>query len=220
MVLLSKTGYSQKPHLILPFGHTDDIYSVDLSPDGKYVLTAGDNTAKIWQTADHKLLIDLQAHSAAVKSAKYSNDGKFIVTCSWDCSAIIWNAMTGDMMHKLIGHKGPVYSANFSNNGMYVITGSTDKTAILWNALSGKPLHKFTDFDEELENTSFAKDGNEIITVTYHQVTIWDSHNYKKIKSYSFKGYHLTVNANNELYVLREKYLVRVEDYAVKIYNI
>jgi hypothetical protein len=35
--------------LILPLGHTDHVVGAQFSGDGKYIVTAGDNTAKIWE---------------------------------------------------------------------------------------------------------------------------------------------------------------------------
>src|SRR4051794_33737622 len=48
-------------------GHTDPVYSIAWSPDGKLVVTGGfDNTVRIWDSATRKELKKLEGHSGLV----------------------------------------------------------------------------------------------------------------------------------------------------------
>jgi WD40 repeat protein len=76
-------------------GHTDQVLSVELSPDGARVLTGSrDGTAKVWETAGGQELLTLKGHTRAVSSGAFSHDGRRIVTASWDGSARVWEAQS------------------------------------------------------------------------------------------------------------------------------
>ena len=75
--------------------------------------------------------------TAPSRRARFSPDGKRIVTGSWDNSAKIWNVETGRAELKLIGHGGYVNSAEFSPDGKWILTASDDRTARIWDAKTG-----------------------------------------------------------------------------------
>lgn len=74
-------------------GHTDPVYSVAYSPDGKRVVTGSyDKTAKVWDAQTGKELLTLNGHMNWVSSVAFSPDGRRIVTGSRDDTAKIWLA--------------------------------------------------------------------------------------------------------------------------------
>ena len=86
------------------------------------------------------------AHNAWVKVAKFSPDGKFIVSASGDNTAIVWN-IDGTIKAKLIGHTDELCfdhpdGINFSPDSKLIVTTSLDGTARLWD-VNGKCLHVF-----------------------------------------------------------------------------
>jgi len=77
----------------------------------------------------------------SVASARFSPDGKRVVTGSWDMSARIWNTETGMAELRLDdGHSQYVNDAAFLPDGSEVVTAGDDKTACIWDAHSGKLL--------------------------------------------------------------------------------
>jgi len=71
------TLFSQnKPELILPVGHKDNVKSADFSPDGNLLLTSSwDNTAKLWDTKSGRLLRNIIGHKKQLNGAYFNNDG-------------------------------------------------------------------------------------------------------------------------------------------------
>ena len=57
----------------------------------------------------------LGGHCEAVSWAGFSNDGRFLVTCSWDETARVWSAATGEWIAEMTGHAAPLVYAEFSN---------------------------------------------------------------------------------------------------------
>jgi len=72
-------------------GHGGDVISVAFSPDGR-LLAAGswDNSTRIWQASDGKMLIRLVGHSRPVYSVAFSPDSRLVATGAGDATVRIW----------------------------------------------------------------------------------------------------------------------------------
>ena len=77
-------------------GHSDEVKSVQFSPDGKKIVTVSYITAKIWDAATGNLLADLNGHSGVINTAEFSSDSKRIVTASVDNTSKIWMEKQGN----------------------------------------------------------------------------------------------------------------------------
>ena len=78
------------------------------------VLTASDETAKIWDASTGECKQTFSGHSNFVRSAVFSADGLSVLTASHDKTAKIWDASTGECKQTLSGHSYFVNSAVFS----------------------------------------------------------------------------------------------------------
>jgi tRNA A-37 threonylcarbamoyl transferase component Bud32 len=71
-------------------GHSDRVFSVAWSPDGRYIASGSlDNTIKIW-TIEGELKRTFKGHSNNVFSVAWSPDGKYIASGSDDKTIKIW----------------------------------------------------------------------------------------------------------------------------------
>jgi len=81
---------AQKPIETLT-GHSNLVWSVNYSPDGKYLASgSGDNSIKIWEPTTGNCIRTLTGHSSWVSSVNYSPDGKYLASGSDDNSIKIW----------------------------------------------------------------------------------------------------------------------------------
>lgn len=163
---------AQQPRLVVPIGHTSGVNFATFSLDGKYIATASwDKTAKIWNAADGKLLIELIGHTGAINTANFSPDGKTIVTASNDNTAKIWNVSNGKLLIELIGHTSSVQSANFSHDGKTIITSSVDRTIKTWSASTGKLIADWT--KEKMYIVAVSPDGENVVTGSQDSYSDW-----------------------------------------------
>jgi WD40 repeat protein len=158
-------------------GHTSDLWGVDFSPDGKYVVTSSnDKTVRLWDLATGETIRIFSGHTAEVWDVVFSPDGKYLLTGSADQTARLWDAMNGETVQVFSGHIGSVDAVAFSPDGKYVVTtGSTDKTARLWNIASGKTMHIFVGHSDLVIRVAYSPDGKYMLTASVDgTVRLWD----------------------------------------------
>jgi len=115
-------------------------------------------------------------HEGSVWSARFSADGKRILTASSDTTAKLWDGPTGELLVSFRGHTGDVASAEFSHNGLQVLTTSRDGTAKIWDAASGKALVTLSGHKSRVTAAAFSTDGGRIITGGWDKTAkLWDA---------------------------------------------
>jgi WD40 repeat protein/tRNA A-37 threonylcarbamoyl transferase component Bud32 len=102
------------------------VYYNDGKEPAKHVFT--DRVAYLWDAATGKDLLHLRMMRDAVVSARFSPDGKQVLTASWDQTACLWDAATGRKLHTLKGHQCALALALFSPDGGRVLTVSTGRS--------------------------------------------------------------------------------------------
>lgn len=113
---------AQEAKLVLPIGHTDDLIGYEITPNGKYLITASeDATGKIWNYRTGKFMYDLKLHSSYLTGIELSKDGSFVVLASADGSYSKWDVESG----KLLFHSTPKASIR----QMFLLPG--DSTVLL-----------------------------------------------------------------------------------------
>lgn len=121
---------------------------VEFSPDGKTLLSAGDDgTVRIWNARTGSALKVLRAHESAPPRffegvrARYSPDGRLIATSAyWDDVARVWDAETGEKIQELRGHAGGIRSVDWSPDGQFIVSVSFDGTVRIWQQDTARSL--------------------------------------------------------------------------------
>lgn len=116
-----------------------------LAPDGKTLLTSGDNT--LWDVASGAKLKQFPAkyRYGDTAAAEFSADGKLLALGGSDASVLLFEVESGRQVHQLVGEGkvfggagGGVTSLAFSPDGTLLAVGSNDWTVRLWDVASGK----------------------------------------------------------------------------------
>ena len=76
-------------------GHTDPVYAVAWSPDGKTLATASfDSTIRLWDATTRKEIKKYEGHSKLALAVAIAPDGKHILSGGQDNPAKIWDYPT------------------------------------------------------------------------------------------------------------------------------
>jgi len=176
----------QSNRLIRAFlGHTQEVYSVDFSPDGTKIVTGSDDkTARIWDTETGDLIRTFAGHTKGVRAAVFSPDGKRVVTGSWD-TAKLWDSETGVEIRTLSGPESGVSDVAFSPDGKKILAGGTDNTARIWDAETGSEIRTFTGHGDQVRSVAFSPDGTKVLTGSRDQAAkIWDAETGSEIRTF------------------------------------
>ncbi|KAI0414744.1 WD40 repeat-like protein [Xylaria grammica] len=118
-------------------GHTDSIYGVAFSPNGKNIVSGSfDKTVKMWKFTPYdsgyiKTMESLETNDS-ILSVAFSPDGKLIFSGSVDGKVKLWDPHKGYERSTIDGHKDRVNSVALSQTGGYFATGSEDNCARIW----------------------------------------------------------------------------------------
>ena len=108
------------------------INDLQVSPDGKLLVSVSDdNTIKLW-TLDGELLQTLRGHRDDALKVKFSPDGKILASVGEDNTVRLWQ-LDGKLITTLEGHQDWVGDLDFSPDGRTIVSASRDGTAKLWS---------------------------------------------------------------------------------------
>jgi WD40 repeat protein len=110
------------------------------SPDGKHLLTPGDDGAVIVRDAtDGSEIHRLDAkHEFAATCLAWSPDGRFLATGSWGGVLRIWDALTYEILRTPPENFARVGAVKFSRDSQLLATAGFDRMLRLWNPASGQ----------------------------------------------------------------------------------
>jgi WD40 repeat protein len=167
--------------LVVLTGHSDMVWSLAFSPDGRRVVTSSkDKTARVWDAGTGSTVTVLKGHEDKVEGATFSLDGQRVVTASDDGTAHIWNVESGETIRVLKGHvldgvPIAVIAARFSPDGRWVVTGSDDHTARIWDAETGETSKVLQGHTDVVWSVAFSPDQRRVVTASRDKTArIWD----------------------------------------------
>lgn len=120
-------------------GHTDEIYTLALSSDGKRLASAGaDRKVGVWDISSAegsggcKWVSALRGHKDAIVSVKFRLGSSQIYTSSWDRTVKIYDTASLSYIETLFGHQDKIYDLSVLKNEVAVTAGGRDKTLRYW----------------------------------------------------------------------------------------
>ena len=131
---LARVYQSDDGTLVRRYGHGGPVTSVDFRRDGNSSRRRASTVrSRVWRSRPDTRLLLMPSGTSTVESARYSHDGRYIVSAGADGVARVWNARNSRPLVTFSGHRNTVADASFSRDGHLVITASDDGTARIWD---------------------------------------------------------------------------------------
>src|SRR5207244_4291807 len=127
-------------------GHTDAVYAVAFSPDGKLLATASfDHTLKLWDVASGKELKTYGGtggHTKQVIAVAFNQDGSLLASGSTDNTLKVWDVPINAPIRSL-KTSDAVSAVALSPDGLKLAVGGKDGSLKLVTPAEFKELVKF-----------------------------------------------------------------------------
>ncbi|MDA0832949.1 MAG: hypothetical protein O3A29_06675 [Planctomycetota bacterium] len=165
--------------------HSDTIFGVDFSRDGKYILSGGaDKFVKIFNVETGEFVKAFEGHTHHVLGVSFRADGAFIASAGADNAIKIWNVETGEQARTIATHSKQVTSIHYigvgdnivSSGGDSVVRGHTGSNGSNYRNFSGNPDYVYTSAAARNESLIIGGGEDGILRV-------WDGTNGNVLKS-------------------------------------
>jgi len=219
-------------------GYENQVYAVNLSPDGDHLVTASCNgTIKVWETESGKLLHSLKAFDPdycqiilnfnTLTSLSFSPDGKTVVVSTPDSKFKLFDVKTGVLIKEINANLEQVSNFglnvnflyfNFSPDGRVLMTESPDNSVFLWDTRNGKQISRLEGHESDITSTDFSSDGDLIATASRDwDVKIWDIENGHLIHKFT---HHLGPVETVEFSENDKRIITSSYDYTAKVWDV
>ena len=155
-------------------GHTDEIYSVAFSPDGKTLASAGkDRTVRLWDVATGSPITTWSGHDNPVSYLAFSPDGRSVL--SYDSTVRFWDVDTGTVTTRWTRTEPPNRLALSPDGSVVVANAVESKDVTLREAATGGAIRTLAGKNVS-ENIAFSPDGRLVASVDLRgALTVWDA---------------------------------------------
>ena len=121
-------------------------------------------------------------HTAAVRRAVFSPNGKLLVSVSEDHKVIVWDFLRRMRLKTISEHQGVVTTVAFSPDGKWFITGDEQQTAIVWDANRLEREAVWRDQLGPVRASAFSPDGRLVIYAAGEVSVVRETGTWKKLR--------------------------------------
>ncbi|MDB5341772.1 MAG: repeat-containing protein [Schlesneria sp.] len=153
-------------------GIVGELYSANLSPDGKWLAVSGntapegssDHSILLISLSDGHLVRRLSGNSLPVQDIAFSPDGAWLASAGGDGVLRLWETTNWQLAHSFQGHVARIDSLAWSPDSRRLVTGSWDLTCRFWSLADGTSNSVVAHGGHRVYCVAWSPDGRTVAT--------------------------------------------------------
>jgi WD40 repeat protein len=144
--------------------HSDTIFGLDFSPDGKYIASCGaDKFVKVFDVTTGSLVRTFEGHTHHVLAVSWRADGRVLASGGADNVIKVWNFETGEQQRTISGFNKEVTSLAFVGTSPMAVSCSGDKSVHLHKTDDGRNVRTFAGGGDFMYSAAVTPDGKLLV---------------------------------------------------------
>ncbi|MEO7730253.1 MAG: WD40 repeat domain-containing protein [Kofleriaceae bacterium] len=121
------------------------------------------------------LVRSLEGHTALVRACAVTQDGRYVVSASYDQTLKVWELASGRALATLEGHTARVTACAVTPDGRHVVSASNDKTLKVWELASGRALATLAGHTDAVTACAVTPNGRHVVSASADKtLMVWE----------------------------------------------
>lgn len=164
-------------------GHWKGIKAVEMSNDGKFIFTAGDNTLKGWTVQGTPVFL-IKDMTTTIMSADLDSTGKFIVAGEFSKTFKVFDVVKSERIAEFRGHTDVAMTVCFNHNGTKIASASGNGNIRIWDRESQQLIAQLNGQPVDIYSVAFSNDDKYLASGAKDKtINIYDLKENKLIKT-------------------------------------
>jgi len=159
-------------------GHTDAVWDVAFSPDGRLLASGSeDGSVIVWDAATGEPIGEpLIGHDGPVNSVAFDPKGEMLASAGSDGTVVRWDPLTGEQIGEPVqAHGAPIWRLAFGPDGRVLASASADGSIGMMDPQAGEMIGALHGRDGQVFDAVFAPDGRTLASGGEDgDIQLWD----------------------------------------------